>query len=313
MRTSRLAAAVWMLVLLASAFAQQQATLHFPKSQLNPKGEAPFMLRSEVAEVGVQLAVTDRGGRAVTRLAREDLQVFDNGKPATITDLRREYDLPLRLALVFDWCDSMQKQLGFERRAALDFLRAVLRPNIDQATVVGFRYRVEVTQGLTADTRSLENGIRPVAGVPLSSVYDALIAATDELRRADPFLPHRRAIVLLSDGEDNVSAHGMADVIQAAERANITIYTITPRHRGRSDGNRMLVKLAQATGGRAFFIPASRKKAAFAIIEQDLRLGYAVYFKASPAGGDRFRSLEVKAKDRNLQVLAPHSYYADLN
>lgn len=307
-----LAVTLLLLGLAAAAFAQQQATLRVPKSDLGATEETPFLLQSQVAEVAVRLAVTDRSGKPVAGLSRDDLQILDNGKPAAITQLRREDELALRIALVIDWSDSMRKELKLERKLALDFLRTALRPEIDRAMVVGFRYRVEVTQPLTGDAASLEAGLRPVAGVSLSSVYDALIAATDELRNADPSIPQRRAIVLLSDGEDNVSAHGLPDVIQAAQRANITIYTITPRRRrARSEGDEVLCKLAWVTGGRTFFIPPSGEQPAFAKIAQDLRLGYAVYFKADAAGGDRFRSLEIKATDRNLQVWAPRSYYAD--
>jgi len=302
-----------MVALAATALAQQQpASLWVTKSYLPTAGEAPFVVESRVAEVAVHVAVTDRSGKPVTELSRDDLQILDNGKPATITQIRREDELPLRLALVVDWSDSMRKDLGFERQVALDFLRTALRPDTDQAMVVGFRYRVEVTQPLTGDVKRLEAGLRPVAGVSLSSVYDALIAATDALRNADPFLPQRRAIVLLSDGEDNVSAHGWTDVIQAAERSNITIYTIAPRRRrARSAGDEVLLKLAAVTGGRAFFISPAGEQPAFDAIQQNLRLRYAVYFKAGAVGGDRFRSLEITPRDRNLQVWARHSYYAD--
>lgn len=309
MRRKVLALALW-LGFAAAAFAQQ-ATLHAAKADLWASEETPFVLQSQVAEVAVPMAVTDRRGQPVTGLTRDDLQILENGRPAAITQLRREDELPLRIALVIDWSDSMQKDLKFERKVALDFLRTALRPDIDQAMVIGFRYRVEVTQGLTGDAQSLEAGLRPVAGVSLSSVYDALVAATDELRNADPSLAQRRAIVLLSDGEDNVSAHGLSDVIQAAQRANITIYTINPkRRRARSEGDKVLRELARVTGGRTFFIPPSGEQLAFDRIEQDLRLGYAVYFKPGAVGGDRFRSLEITARDRNLQVWARCSYYA---
>jgi len=300
-----------MVAFAASALAQQPAAFQVTKSYLSTTEEAPFVVESQVAEVAVQLAVTDRSGKPVTELSRDDLQILDNGKPAAITQIRREDELPLRLALVVDWSDSMRKDLGFERKVALDFLRTALRPDTDRAMVVGFRYRVEVTQPLTGDVQRLEAGLRPVAGVSLSSVYDALIAATDALRDADPSLPQRRAIVLLSDGEDNVSAHGWADVIQAAQRSNITIYTIAPRRRARSAGDDVLLKLAAVTGGRAFFISPSGEQPAFDAIQQNLRLRYAVYFKPGAVGGDRFRSLEITPRDRNLQVWARHSYYAD--
>jgi len=268
-------------------------------------------LHRQVAEVAVQLAVTDRSGKPVTELLPDDLQVLDSGIPAAITELRREDELPLRVALVIDWSDSMQRNAGFERTVTLDFLHNVLRPGSDQAMVVGFRYRVEITQPLTSDLASLEAGLRPVAGAPLSSVYDALIAATDGLRSADPSLAQRRAIVLLSDGEDNVSAHGLLDAIQAAQRANVTVYTIAPPgRRPKSAGHDVLMDLARVTGGRAFFTSRSAEQPAFAAISRDLRTGYALYFKPGPGSGGRMRSLEITARDKNLQVWARHSYYA---
>jgi len=231
MRRTALAVAWCLLGFSAATFAQQQATLRPAKSYVSTSEPTPFVLRSQVTEVAVELAVTDQSGKPIGELRSDDLQIFDNGKPAAITQIRPEDELPLRVALVIDWSDSMQKDLGFERQVALDFLRTVLRPNIDQAMVVGFRSRVEVTQALTSDVPSLEAGLRPVAGVSLSSVYDALTTAADELRKTDPFLPQRRAIVLLSDGEDNVSAHGLLDAIKAAQRTNATIYTIAPQGR----------------------------------------------------------------------------------
>jgi VWFA-related protein len=375
MRSKSFAVGLCLLAFIATTFAQQQVAFDVLKAYPGTTEKAPFVLRSQVVEVAVQLAVTDLSGKPVMGLAPDDLQILDNGIPAAITELRREDELPLRVAVVIDWSDSMQKELGFERKVALDFLRTVLRPDVDQAMEVGFRYRVEVTQPLTGDIRSLEAGLRPVGGVSLSSVYDALLAATDGLRNADPYLPQRRAIVLLSDGEDNVSAHGLLDAIKAAQRANVTIYTIAPqrriapRHRRSKSaenprsfavaeplaeiirgqlflhctdtittattnsaacspgaittnrkwlpqeessaraGDDVLRGLAAVTGGRAFFIPPSGEQTAFETIQQHLRLGYAVYFKPGAVGGDHLRSLEITAKDRNLQVWAPHSYY----
>jgi len=311
MRRAALTAGVW-ITFAAAALAQQPAALWLAKSSLPASAGEPFLVESRVAEVAVPLAVTDRNGKPVAEISRDDLRIIENGKPATITQIRREYELPLRLALVVDWSDSMRKEFEFERKVALDFLRAALRPDTDQAMVVGFRYRVEVTQPLTSDLRRLETGLRPVGDVPLSSIYDAQIAATDALRNADPGLPQRRAIVLLSDGDDNVSAHAWSDVVEAAERSNITIFTIAPRRRrANGRGEQVLLKLASVTGGRAFFIPPTGEQPAFDAIQQNLRLRYSVYFKPGVVGGDRYRTLEITPRDRNLQVWVRHGYYAD--
>jgi Ca-activated chloride channel family protein len=297
-----------MLGFAATAFAQQRLAIDVQKADSGTTESAPLPLHRQVAEVGVQLSVTDHSGKPVTKLFPDDLHVLDDGIPAPITAPRREDELPLRIALVIDWSDSMRRNLGFERAVALDFLRNVLRPQTDQAMVVGFRYRVEVTQPLTSSLQSLEAGLRPVVGAPLSSVYDALIVATDRLRNANPYIDQRRAILLLSDGEDNVSAHGMLDAIQAAQRANVTIYTIAPP--ARSAGHDVLIELARVTGGRAFFISRSAEQPAFVTIRRDLKAGYTLYFKPHPGNGSGLRSLEVTARDKNLQVWAPHSYYA---
>ena len=311
MRRIALIAGVWM-ALAGAALAQQPAALWLAKSSLPANPDSPFVVESRVAEVVVPLAVTDRRGAPVADLSRDDLQILDNGKPATVTQIRREDDLPLRLALVVDWSDSVRKDLGFERKMALDFLRMALRPETDEAMIVGFRYRVEVTQPLTGELQQLEKGLRPVGGVALSSVYDALIAATEALNAGDPQVARRRAIVLLSDGEDNVSAHGWADVVQAAQRANITIYTIAPqRRRANPAGSQTLMKLASVTGGRSFFISSRGEQPAFDSIRQNLRVRYSVYFKPGGAGGDRYRTLEIRPRDGNLQVWARRGYYAD--
>jgi Ca-activated chloride channel family protein len=311
MRSKAFVLCLCLLGFAGAAFAQQQLALDFLERHPGTTDRAPLALHHQVAEVAVQLAVTDVKGDPVLELLPDDLEVFDSGRRAMITALRRDEDLPLRVALVLDWSDSMQKNLNFERTIALDFLRNVLRPETDKAMVVGFRYRVEVTQPLTSNLQSLEAGLRPVAGVSLSSVYDALIAAIDGLSNADPG-DQRRAILLLSDGEDNVSAHGLLDAIQAAQRANVTVYTITPlpRRRPNSTGSNVLLELAKVTGGRTFFIPRSAEGSALATIRRDLRTGYALYFKPSPGAGPGLRPLEVSSRDTKLKVRAPHGYYA---
>lgn len=311
MRSKAFAIGLCLLGFATAAFAQQQVAFEVRNTYPRTPEETPFAVHRQVAEVAVQLSVHHRSGKPVTELQPDDLEVLDSGMPAAITELRREGDLPLRIAVVIDWSDSMQKSLQFERQVALDFLRNVLRPETDQAMVVGFRYRVEVTQPLTSNLQSLEAGLRPVAGVPLSSVYDALIAATDSLQDADPYPAQRRAIVLLSDGRDNVSAHGLADVIEAAAKANITVYTITPmvRQEGPARGREVMTQLARITGGQAFSISRASEQAAFAAIRRDLSTGYALYFKPRPGSGG-LRPLQINARDKNFQVVARHGYYA---
>jgi Ca-activated chloride channel family protein len=292
-----------LLTFAVAVSAQQMASL---RSESQPAIEESFSMRRQVAEVGVQLRVHDRDGHAVPGLHERDLILLDNGMPVeNIRAFRHDDALPLQIALVIDWSDSM-RDFDLQRDTALDILEGVFHPGLDRALVIGFRSRVETTQPLTGDLQQLTTAVRPTPGILLSAMYDAVVAACDQLRNQTAAY-ERRVIVLLSDGEDNGSAAGLNEAVRAALAANVSVYTLNPRRpQLQSLGNQVLAHLARATGGQAFFGPASAK--GFAGIARDLRIGYAIYFKPSAPGGER-HTLEVRTRDPDLEVRMARAYY----
>lgn len=264
--------------------------------------EAGLALRKEAAEVHLEVTAVDERGRAVTDLTPGQLTILDDGKPVTtITDFRREADLPLEIGVVIDASDSTARQFAREKAAAIGLIRDVMRPQSDRAFVEGFGTRVALVQGVTGDRDRLVRAIEKLPPLGLTSLYDALLVACGERFADSGAAAPRRALVLLSDGEDSYSMHGLGDAILAAQQAGVTIYALT-FHRARevSRGDRVLARLAQATGGRYFVIsrPAQLQNA-FTKIGSELRSHYSISYALTAGQRDgRYHQLQVQASGK---------------
>src|SRR6202163_3994791 len=214
-----------------------------------------------VNEVRVVFTVTDRHGRYIKDLKRDDFRVVDDQQPAELRSFRSETDLPLQVGLLVDASNSVRDRFKFEQEAAIEFLNAIIRPRYDKAFVVGFDATPEVTQDFTDNTERLSNGVRMLRAGGGTAMYDALyFACRDKLLKQEQSGPVRRAIILLSDGDDNLSHVTREEAIDMAARAEVIVYTISTNISGmKGKGDQVLERIAEATGGRAFFsIPERR-------------------------------------------------------
>jgi Ca-activated chloride channel family protein len=175
----------------------------------------------------MNVTATDSSRRYVTDLDRQDFQIFEDGRPQQVTFFRRS-SLPLALALLIDTSASMEPNLGVAQEAAVGFIRA-LGPE-DIASVIDFDTRVEVRQDFTTDRRALEHAIRKTAAGGSTALYNAVYIALKGLTKTigDERLEERRrrAIVILSDGEDTSSLLGFDEVLDLAVRSDTAIYAI---------------------------------------------------------------------------------------
>src|SRR5215469_5505517 len=179
-----------------------------PTSPMMPlDDEAATTIRVPVNEVNVIFTVTDKHGRYVKDLKRNDFNVIDDSKPAAeIRSFHNETDLPLQVGLLIDASNSVRERFKFEQESAIEFLNQTLRPRYDRAFVVGFDVTPEVTQDFTDNTEALSRGVRALRPGGGTAMYDALyFACRDKLLKAPHNGPIRRAIILLSDGDDNQS------------------------------------------------------------------------------------------------------------
>ncbi len=281
-----------------------------------PEDESITTIRKTVNEVNVVFTVTDKHGHYVRDLKKDDFKVMDDSKPAEeIRSFHSEADLPLQVGLLIDASNSVRDRFKFEQEAAVEFLNQTIRRKYDKAFVVGFDVTPEVTQDFTDDTEALSIGVRALRPGGGTAMYDALyFACRDKLMKASQNGPVRRAIILLSDGEDNQSHVTREEAIEMAQRAEVIVYTISTNLTGSSHhGDKVLERIAEATGGRAYVpFQITEVANAFAAIQEELRSQYAISYKPADFRTDgHYRTIEILAQNqKGLRIRSRHGYYA---
>src|SRR5437867_7864557 len=284
-------------------------------SQNTSEETAPTIFRT-VNEVNVVFTVTDKHGRYVKDLKKNDFKVLDDLRPADeIRSFHNETDLPLQVGLLVDASNSVRDRFKFEQESAIEFLNQTVRPRYDRAFVVGFDVTPEVTQDFTDNTEALSRGVRALKPGGGTAMYDALyFACRDKLLKAQRGGPTRRAIILLSDGDDNQSHVTREESIDMAQRAEVIVYTISTNITGtRARGDKVLERIADATGGRAFFpFQITDLANAFIEIQDELRSQYALSYKPADFHTDgRYHTIEILAQNhKGLRVRSRRGYYA---
>jgi Ca-activated chloride channel family protein len=274
-------------------------------------------IRSTVNEVNVVFTVTDKHGRYVKDLKKDNFKVVDDRKPAAeIRSFHAETNLPLEVGLLIDASNSVRDRFKFEQQAAVEFLNQTIRPKYDQAFVVGFDVTPEVTQDFTDNTELLSVGVRSLRPGGGTAMYDALyFACRDKLMKTPHNAPMRRAIILLSDGDDNQSHVTREEAIEMAQRAEVIVYTISTNLTGEGGhhGDKVLERIADATGGRAYVpFQITEVANAFAAIQEELRSQYAISYKPADFAADgHYRSVEILALgQKGLRVRSRRGYFA---
>ena len=312
------------LVALAG-LSQAQVTYLAPSNALvSPPPSSPdtgqpddsvITIKKRVDEVNVLFIATDKRGKFVRNLNEKDFAILDDHKPPqSIVNFRRETDLPIQLGLLIDTSGSVRGRFDFEEEAADSFLQKTVRPNFDKAFVVGFNGRSQMMQDFTDNGALLSAAVHRLQDGGGTALYDAIYRAChDNLIKDHEDRPSRRAIVVVSDGEDNQSDYSEGQAIEMAQRAEVIIYAISTDDSGLIlRGDKVLQRIADATGGRAFF-PYKMKdiKNSFAAIEDELRSQYVIsYHPADFEANGRFRPIEITALKKDLQVRSRRGYYA---
>ena len=320
-----LLALVAALALASSAFAQSDPYTSYASSTNSSGYASPstpddsqgamLTIHKRVDEVNVLFIATDKHGKFVRDLNQGDFSILDDHKPPqSILNFRRETDLPLHMGLLIDVSGSVHSRFDFEQDAAISFLQHSVRVGFDKAFVVGFNKQSQLTQDFTDNVQLLSDGIHRLQDGGGTALYDAIYrACKDKFLKDRPDHPTRKAIVVVSDGEDNQSDVSRAQAIEMAQRAEVIIYAISTDDSGLIlRGDKVLEQIAEATGGRAFF-PFKMKDItrSFAAIEDELRSQYVVSYKPADFDADgRYRSIEISALKKDLQVRARKGYFA---
>jgi VWFA-related protein len=303
-----------------------------------PEAQPAATLHLNVNLVDVIFTVKDRAGNLVPHLSKDDCTVWEDKQPQTLKSFAAETRQPLTLGILMDTSGSQARVLPLEQDAGSQFLERVLKPK-DEAFLLSFDVEVNLLQDSTGNSRLLARamskaaintaggngasgipgaggGTAPTIGAPKGTLlYDAVFLAASQKMNQET---GRKAIILLTDGEDQGSRARINEAIAAAERSNVLVYTILVADRdfygdfGYS-GSSAMKKMTEETGGRLIDVGNNGKKlkAAFEQIEDELRTQYAASYTPTNTRQDGgFRKLSVECRGDGMKVQVRKGYFA---
>jgi Ca-activated chloride channel homolog len=306
---------VFILLAAISLHAQPPSKAPAPAKQTSSDDDAGSRITLDVTRVNMLFTVSDKKGRFITNLSKDDFDIAEAKKPQSILEFTAETDLPLRIAILIDTSNSIRDRFRFQQEAATDFVNTVIRPGEDKGMLVSFDNSAELVQDLTDSTEALGKAIRGLRPGGGTALYDAIyFACREKLMMDQPRDKFRRAMVILSDGEDNDSRYSRDQALEMAHKADVVIYSISTNiTHNPTDGDKVLRYFAEETGGLAFFpFKATDLAQSFENIANELRHQYNLFYRPEPLKADGlYHPVDIRVKGRkDLIVRARHGYYA---
>ena len=315
--------------------AQQSA----PPQDQQPTRQDQGKIIQTVNLVDVLFTVLNHRNKLVPDLEKADFKILDDNKLQTIRYFSKQTDLPLRIGLLLDTSNSIRDRLKFEQDAAVSFLYNVIRRNKDQAFVMTFDDEPNIIQPFTDDAGKLRDQIIATRAGGGTAAYDAIYDACEQQLSHPPRPPGdqpdvvRRVMILISDGEDNLSNHARSEAIEMAQRYSVVIYSISTstqwiqlsqtdpdkaanRKMHLTEGDKILDDLAEETGGRAFFpYHVDDLDQSFQDIGDELRNQYSIaYNPTNYILNGKYHKIRIEVPDhKGYQVRARRGYYARAN
>jgi VWFA-related protein len=299
------------------------------EKEINALPEATLKVSTVV--VNAYAIVKDKRGRLIPNLNKEDFQLTEDHAPQQIRYFSRETNSRLTLGIMIDTSPSQEQLLATEQEQARAFIQQVLRPE-DSAFVLRFDVEVELLQDFTSEQRLLGHAIdsavinegghqllpQPQAGASVGGthLYDALYLASNELMKSNV---GRKVLIMLTDGEDQGSKVTCDGALEAAEKADVIIYSVALTDDSfywaqdmAFRGNSVLKKLSEETGGQMVRVSHARDTgAAFREIADELRAQYFLGYSPSNKLRDgSFRKIRVSLRNRNCRARVRRGYYA---
>jgi len=290
----------------------------------------PAPIRVDVGLVNVGFSVRDAGGRLVTDMAQDEIEITEDGVPQRISFFARSTEVPLNLGLIMDVSGSQQSFIKPHLRDLQSFLKNVLRPQ-DKAYLMTFANRLTLVSDYTGSAHELVSSLEdyqkgkghvdyPSVGprerrVLGTAFYDAVYYGSTLMMRN--IERGRRALIVFSDGEDNSSAHHMLDAIEAAQANDVILFDI--RYTETRDGQLnarnkygigVMERIALETGGADFDGQGKGLVESFRQIGEQLRSGYELaYHTSNPPGDKTFHKISIKVRRPGVAVRAKTGYF----
>ena len=272
-------------------------------------------LHVDVKLVNIFVNVADQNGAMVAGLTREDFALSEDGRPQQISVFERQSELPLNVTLAIDTSGSVRKDMAAEADAARRFAHALLRSQ-DQMSLLQFATEVRELTPFTNKVDQIEHGLSQLRGDWATAIYDAICQASARLGGHSG----RRALVLISDGDDTASSVTYAQALEQALRNEVMIYSIIDvpieASAGRDlGGEHALITLAEQTGGKSFYVSDGGLEKAFARVNEDLRNQYLLgYYPKNQEPGRAFHHIQVtipRAAPQSFNIRHRTGYYTN--
>src|SRR6516225_8899821 len=314
------------LALRAAAFVSTLALAVPAVPQGQDQGQKPPTIKAEVTLVNLFATVRDKNKRVITDLKQDNFRIFEDGHEEKVAFFSHEMTMPITLGLLLDTSGSEQNMLGAIQGAGSRFLRRVMRKG-DEAMVISFDSDVDLLSDFTDDKSILERAINkarinipgggmmagnpgPVGGnITGTALYDAIYLACGDKLNGEA---GRKAIVIVTDAQDEGSKTRLEEAVEAAQRTDTVIHVLLvydPRYGGNTGVAR---KLTEDTGGRLIIVNSEKRlEEAFDQISEELRSQYTLgYYPTNTAKDGKFRKIRVDANNHDYKVLARKGYYA---
>ena len=312
-------------LVLCAALALSMPAL--PQGQTQNQGQAPPVIKSEVTLVNLFATVRDKNKHVITDLKQDDFKIFEDNHEEKVAFFSKDMALPITLGLMLDTSGSEQNNLGAIQDAGSRFLHRVLRKG-DEAMVLSFDSDVDLLSDFTDDRSILDRAISkarinipgggtiagnpgPIGGQQITgtALYDAIYLACGEKLNGEA---GRKAVIIVTDAEDEGSKVKLEEAIEAAQRTDTVIHillVVDPRYGGNPS---VAHKLADETGGRMISVRSEKNlEEAFDQISEELRSQYTLgYYPTNNAKDGKFRKIKVEINNSDLKVLARKGYYA---
>jgi len=282
----------------------------------------PGQIREIITNVRLPVTVTDKNNRFVIDLKETDFEIIEDKTPQSIISFQPQSNLPLDVAMLMDTSNSVKPKLKFEKDAAYSFLETVLKSRQDRALFATFDSQVELHQDLTNRLDLLTRAIDKVKAQGGTKMYDAIYSVCEEKMLSPASLGRRRAMVVITDGEDTESERDLQEAIEIAQRSETTIFVISTKAGGffgvqagtvdRKE-DKDLKRLAEETGGRAFFTAeVIELEKSLTTIARELRSQYQIAYQPTNENYDgKERRIEVKLPNhKGLKVRTKTGYKA---
>jgi VWFA-related protein len=314
------------LIALATLLWFSSAALGQQSSYVAPYVDSTLMSNSsdvglstlvvEVELINVPLTIKDNRGQLVSSIDPAQLKLFEDDRLQTIAFFSKETNLPLYIGLLIDSSNSIAERFTFETQTAANFLKNSAKKGHDKAFLMTFNSKIDLLEDFTDDPSLVLQALEKIRPRGATRFYDAMVQAC--LTQMAP-LEGRKALVVISDGDDNASELGWKKVLRSAHSADVTIYTISthPHSRGSKleKPGKILSRLAEGTGGQAFFPADSQEFASsFDTISRELRSQFSLAYRSSNSIQDgSFRKIKIESPRKDWVLRAKKGYYSRLD